>query len=373
MGNMETKAVYTQRTTENHPAPGAKPTPAPVGFEAQLQRQMEKEGINTSPFSKGPPGREAGSQGLIHIGTISRENPTVSHLLITHRDYRRDCWDIIHSDVNDQKAFCRVQEGEKIFIDPITREITWGGRSPTPSTAPPPQPVASSGSQSPQRDAPVFKGRPSPRESGQTATRAGILDSTSTSLATVLKQRIGTPYHRLDCYELVVAGLRDMGVRYAGSGGMQRYLINAAASQGLPMNAYLTGEGLIQASATTVYDRTLTAVSQTEKATEALWKEIEPCLEKGLIVSFSTGGRGHTGVVSTYDRTWTFLNSGDIDNDVRSTVRRKGVGEEELRAEIANWVRRAARNGKSLRIAMGRLNPDKLAAFNNTSSPGRTA
>jgi hypothetical protein len=104
-----------------------------------------------------------------------------------------------------------------------------------------------------------------------------------------------------------------------------------------------------------------------------LWKELEPSLEKGLIVSFSTGERGHTGVVSRYGEAWTFLNSGDIDNDVRSAVRRKGVGEEDLRSEIGNWLRRAGRRGEPLRIVLGRLSRDKLVSFLGDASSGRVA
>ena len=95
-------------------------------------------------------------------------------------------------------------------------------------------------------------------------------------------------------------------------------------------------------------------------------------LEQGLLLSFSTGGRGHTGVVSRYGKRWTFLNSGDLDNDVRSATRKKGVGEEDLKAELSNWLRGAERRGEPLRITLGRLNRDKLMAFLDGPSYGRT-
>ncbi|MFP4087835.1 MAG: hypothetical protein ACLFUL_13685 [Desulfobacteraceae bacterium] len=371
---MRIESATIQATGGKHPSSTTRPTSPATGFDAQLQHQIHRTETQGNPGSTASSGREGTASGLVHIGTISRENPTVSHLLISHADHGRDCWDIVHSDANAQKAFRRLREGEEIYLDPSTREVVWGRESHFPQDKAAPEAAASSGSPSAAGDDVASREAPSPQKAHETAAAGDCADAASTAcLATVLKQHIGTPYERLDCYELVVAGLREMGVRYAGPGGMQRYLINAAASQGLPMNAYLTGNGLIEASAATVYDRTLSTGSRAGNGMEQVWQEIEPSLEKGLIVSFSTGDRGHTGVVSRYGRTWTFLNSGDIDNDVRSGTRRKGVGEEDLRSEIENWFRRAARKGKPLRIALGRLNPDKLAAFGGASSSRRTA
>ena len=183
---------------------------------------------------------------------------------------------------------------------------------------------------------------------------------------------MGTPYQRLNWDEFVVEGLKEMGVRYGGQGGLQDHLIHAAVDQGLPMNAYLTGNGLIEASSTTVFDRTIAEVEGAQSRVDQLWEDLKPHLEQGLLLSFSTGGRGHTGVVSRYGKRWTFLNSGDLDNDVRSATRRKGVGEEDLRSELSNWLRGAERRGEPLRITLGRLNRDKLMAFLNGPSTGRT-
>lgn len=343
------------------------------GFEAALRQEI------TACLCESHPDRaarscQAPSRELVHLGVISRENPTVSHLLISHPDYGGDCWKIIHSEVNAQKAFRSIREGEDIFIDPVTREVVWGRGPHFRPEKPSPERTASAGSPPPDPDAVPVRQQPAPLVTRQKAAGPGRSDAVSPArLATVLERHIGTSYERLNCYELVVAGLEEMGVRYGGPGGMQNYLINAAVSQGLPMNAYLTGNGLIEASAATVYDRTFSRVSGSRNEAEELWNEIEPCLEKGLILSFSTGERGHTGVVSRYGETWTFLNSGDMDHDVRSATRRKGVGEEDLRSEIENWIRRAGRRGKPLRIALGRLTPHKLAAFRAASSSGRTA
>ncbi len=369
------KMVYMMQSVQNMEgrplAPGMKNAKAPSGFQEELQRRISAREPQQVLSSTSSSGTEGPGPGLIHVGTISREKPTVSHLLISHPDYGSHCWKIIHSEVNAQKAFYSLREGEEIFIDPSTHEVVWDGRAVSPLEGPSSDGVGASSRAIGARAA--EQEHSSPEETGKAAT--GIPDTgfDSGSLATVLKRYIGTPYERLDCYEFVVEGLKEMGVRYSGEGGLQSYLIHGAAKQGLPMNAYLTGNGLIDASSTMVYDRTVTEVEGTESRAEQLWKDLVPRLEQGLIVSFSTGGRGHTGVVSRYAKTWTLLNSGEMDNDVRSAALKKGVGEEDLRSEIANWLRRAEHGGEPLRITLGRLDRDKLVSFLGAPSFGLTA
>jgi len=117
-----------------------------------------------------------------------------------------------------------------------------------------------------------------------------------------------------------------------------------------------------------VYNKTFSDVSRPDNQAEQVLSEIESSLEKGLIVSFSTASRGHIGVISRYDNTWTFLNSGVIDNNVQSPSKMKGVGEENLKAEIANWFRLAEEKGGPLMITLGRLNNEKLLPFVKTPS-----
>ncbi|MBW1800589.1 MAG: hypothetical protein JRJ85_07655 [Deltaproteobacteria bacterium] len=352
-------------------APDTRNVRAPSGFQAELKRQINVRGPQKLPSSTSRPTQESARPGLIHVGTISRENPTVSHLLISHPDYGRDCWEIIHSKVNAQKAFRSLREGEAIFLNPATHEVVWNKQGTSPMEGSSSGGVVAShpglGARTAGLRHPAFE------ETGSVATDIPPAGLDSGSLATALKPYMGTPYEKLDCYEFVVEGLKEMGVRYGGQGGLQNHLIQRAVARGLPMNAYLTGNGLIDAASTTVFDRIVTEGDGTKRRAERLWKDLEPRLEEGLIVSFSTGGRGHTGVVSRYGKTWTFLNSGDIDNSVNAAARKKGVGEEELRSEIANWLRRADRRGASLRITLGRLNRDKLASFMGAPSYGRTA
>jgi len=61
----------------------------------------------------------------IRLGTISRENPTVSHLLVNHPEYGDDCWDIVHSKVNADKPYTRIPAETPIYMDPESGELSW--------------------------------------------------------------------------------------------------------------------------------------------------------------------------------------------------------------------------------------------------------
>jgi len=363
--------VQVQRMQGRASAPAMAKTNGLSGFKDEFQRQIHNGEAQKGSSSDAAQGYGGMGAGLIHIGTISRENPTASHLLISHPDLRNDCWEIIHAKANARKPFRTLHEGEDLFMDPATHEVVWERREVSSSQS------AASGRAVSSKPVPgesvAAQEQTPPEQSRNTAAGIARAEPGSDSLAAVLRQHIGTSYERLDCYELVVEGLKEMGVRYGGKGGLQAHLIHAAVEEGLPMNTYLTGNGLIDASSAPVFDRTITGRDGAQGRASEIWKALEPRLEQGLIVSFSTGDKGHTGVVSRYNDTWTFLNSGDIDHDVRSTVRRKGVGEEDLKSEISNWLRRAGQSGEPLRIALGRLDRDKLASFKGVSSSLRTA
>ena len=167
----------------------------------------------------------------------------------------------------------------------------------------------------------------------------------------------------MNCYELLVKGLTNLGVRYQGSGGLGRKLIGMAKEQGLPMYAYFNGEGLIAASGSPVYSKTLYRVSSPEREASQVLQEIKPYLEEGQILSFSIHSRGHTGIVSRAKDTWTLINSGKMDHAMESTDLSKGVGEESLEAEIRDWFKLAGNRNESLRITLGRLNENKLVTY----------
>ena len=64
-------------------------------------------------------------KSLVNLGSLSSNQPTVSHLSINHPEYRQHCWDIIHSELNKEKPFTRIPNGTEIYIDPESKEIIW--------------------------------------------------------------------------------------------------------------------------------------------------------------------------------------------------------------------------------------------------------
>ena len=62
---------------------------------------------------------------ILQIGTINKENPTVSHLLKNHPDYRNDCWKIIFSAANKDKKYREIPEGSIVSINQDTKELRW--------------------------------------------------------------------------------------------------------------------------------------------------------------------------------------------------------------------------------------------------------
>ena len=281
---------------------------------------------------------------LVSLGQVTRQNPNVSSLLIKHPTYKKDCWNILHSESNRNKPYTRIRSGTEIFLNPKTREIVWGEMLQAPEA---PRAVAKSDSIQPTNE------KKSPLST----------KSFSERLVGAVKPFFGKPYGEIDCYELLVKGLTNMGVRYEGAGGLGRKLMVMAKEQGLPMNAYFNGEGLIAASGSPVYAKTLLSIRSPERQAAQVLKEIEPYLEKGQILSFSIHSKGHTGIVSREKNAWTLINSGEMDNSVESPPLSKGVGEESLEAEIRNWFKLAKSRGESLRITLGSLNEQKLVSF----------
>jgi len=281
---------------------------------------------------------------LVSLGEVTRQNPNVSSLLIKHPAYKKDCWNILYSLDNRDKPYTRIRPGTEIFLNPKTREIVWGKMLEDPQAS---RAVAKSEQVHPGKE-----------KKNPVSTK-----SFSERLVGAVKPYFGKPYGEINCYELLVKGLTNMGVRYQGAGGLGRKLMAMAKEKGLPMNAYFNGEGLIAASGSPVYAKTLLQIRSPETQAAQVLKEIEPYLEKGQILSFSIHSKGHTGIVSRAKSVWTLINSGEMDNSVRSNALPKGVGEESLEAEIMNWFELAKSRGESLRITLGRLNEQKLVSF----------
>ena len=295
-------------------------------------------------------GRDNGqARGRVLVGQVTRKVPTVSELLYT-TSYRTECWNILAEKVNTGKSFTTIPPGTRIFIDPDTFEISWdsaGEKKDPPGTA---EAVPGPGKQT---DGPSVSVR---------------TDGSASRLSAAVRKFLGTAYSKMDCYELVVGGLKEMGIQYQGKGGLGGHLVEKAVSRGFACNHYLNGEGLTDATGSMPYAKRVVKVKNADLEAERTMADMTPFLRDGQILSFSTRTRGHTGVVSNQDNVWTFINSGKMDHNLSGVNGPMGVGEEGLAAEIKNWFRLAARKGEGLTISLGAIDMEKLAKFN--SSPG---
>jgi len=273
----------------------------------------------------------------VFLGTISKSDPTVSDLMIKHPTYGKDCWNIIDSGINRDKAYTMIPSGSRIYLNPETLEIVWNGnRGPAAHT--------------------VEENQPGLRAKQM---HAGESDPFSTGLVKAVKPYLGKPYEEINCFELVVQGLEGLGIPYYGHGGLGERLVKIATGKGLSSNHYLSGEGLIETSGSRIYSKSIPRIRNSKREARKVYQEIEPLLHEGLILSFSTPTRGHTGIISQREHTWTYINSGHMDHRIEGRASR-GVGEEFLSTEIRNWFRLAANRREPLQITVGRLDEEKL-------------
>jgi hypothetical protein len=187
-----------------------------------------------------------------------------------------------------------------------------------------------------------------------------VLKIHNPSLADAVRPFIGTSYTEIDCYGLIVRGLMNQGVQYHGHGGLREKLENLALLDGLPNNAYLTGEGLVEKAGTKLFSNSIYRISNTREESDKIYSEITPYLREGLILSFSTTTRGHTGIISRQEDDWTYINSGVIDNQIFSSEVSEGVGEEFLKAEIENWIVLASSRKEPLTVTLGQIDENQL-------------
>jgi hypothetical protein len=282
------------------------------------------------------------------IGTISRDNPTVSHLFQANNDFDNRFWDIIHAPVNSSKKYTSLNPGTRVSFNRETMELSFTNNSAV-------------------------------RSAGQTEKiimPKQIANNDKVhydSLAAAVKPFIGKPYNEIDCYGLVVRGLINQGVQYHGNGGLREKLEALANINGLPNNAYLNGEGLVEKAGTKLFSKSMRSVSNTREKTDRIYSEMTPFLREGLILSFSTPTRGHTGIVSRQGEDWTYINSGLIDNEVSPGRVSERVGEEILKKEIKNWFVLAAGRKEPLTVTLGRLDKDQLQDFVSSKDKNKLA
>jgi hypothetical protein len=63
---------------------------------------------------------------VIELGRISKETPTVSHILKNNPEYSQKCWDIIFSSGNRGKQFTAMKEGTVVALKADSNELLWG-------------------------------------------------------------------------------------------------------------------------------------------------------------------------------------------------------------------------------------------------------
>jgi len=291
---------------------------SPIHSESATDRSISKQEADQS----------------IVIGTISRENPTVSHLFEANPNFKTRFWDIIHSPVNNQKEYTLLRPGTQVVLDTNTMELSFHKK-------------ADSGPA-------VYAVKTHRTEPG--ADDAKIDHE---SLADAVKPYIGTPYEEIDCYGLIVRGLQNQGIQYRGHGGLREKLETLAVRNGLPRNAYFSGEGLVEKAGRKVFSKELNSISNSHDKADEIYSEMMPFLREGFILSFSTPTRGHTGIIARRGEEWTYINSGVIDNQVAPLNISKGVGEEFLKAELNNWLVLASNKKEPLTVTLGHIENDQ--------------
>jgi hypothetical protein len=278
--------------------------------------------------------KKQGPDQSMVVGTISKENPTVSHLFEVNPNFDNRFWDIIHSPVNSGKKYSSLPRGTEVVLDTTTMELSFRKRA----IAGPRVHIAKvSTEEQPPQNVKIDHG----------------------TLADAVKPYIGTPYEKIDCYGLIVRGLQNQGIQYRGHGGIREKLEALAVRNGLPGNAYFSGEGLVEKAGRKVYSKALDHVSGSREKADEIYSEMMPFLQEGFILSFSTPTQGHTGIVARQGEDWTYINSGVIDNQVSPQHLSKGVGEEFLKAELNNWLVLAAKNKEPLTVTLGHVGEDQ--------------
>ncbi|MCU7940215.1 MAG: hypothetical protein KZQ64_06670 [gamma proteobacterium symbiont of Bathyaustriella thionipta] len=162
----------------------------PVGKEIFYNQQTREiswsEQANKTKLIN--PVASSGTEGSVDthklvLGQLNSNNPTVSNLLSQNKELKAQRWNIIHDAVNRNKAFTKIPYGSTVYFDSKTRELSWDTTN------------NSGNKQSPVSDNNLIL---------------------SKKLDDAVKPFMGTDYKDIDCYTLVVNGLKNMGVRYQG-------------------------------------------------------------------------------------------------------------------------------------------------------------
>ena len=173
---------------------------------------------------------------------------------------------------------------------------------------------------------------------------------------TELKKR----YDNKDCFEFVVGVLEDKGINYFGKGGVAGKLVEKARSNEKSPYTYFNGEGITDLLCDKPVNIHVPRVS--EDSFEKVWSQLEPNLKEGAILSYSSQKFGHTGIVERSGNDWIYVNSSGT-MGIPESYR---VLDENLKAEINGWLRRAKRNNTFLDITLGVVNSNLAGNFSNS-------
>ena len=62
---------------------------------------------------------------LVSLGTLSRKNSSVAHLLLSNPELKSKTWSIIHDLINQNKDFKQIPVGREITFNTNSGEISW--------------------------------------------------------------------------------------------------------------------------------------------------------------------------------------------------------------------------------------------------------
>jgi hypothetical protein len=213
---------------------------------------------------------------------------------------------------------------------------------------------------------PIFQPEPAEVEqkSVHQASHRASKASYETSQASELNQR----HANKNCFEFLAGVLEENGIAYYGKNGIGCHLIEKARHQDLSPNAFLTGEavtGLLCSEPVSIHLPRIDGQSF-----DLLWKKLEPHLQEGAILSYSSQYFGHTGIVGRSGDQWEYINSSGLFGNQASYR----IKEEDLKTEIHGWLERARKNHTFLSVTIGGIDPERAALFSKTgvSDPKNT-
>jgi hypothetical protein len=208
--------------------------------------------------------------GEIILGTITSDTPTISHLLTQDPRFAKEAWETIFAPANQGKPYGSLPPGTVVSINARTKELSFAAPDHARAT----EPAIAAQSFAEQTEVMTATADPEQREFAE-------------RLAKSVRSYLGQPYQSIDCYGLVVRGLKDQGVEYGGENGLRQQLERLAKEQGLPTNSFQNGEGLIDIAGHTLYDQSFARVTHAEQQTREVLNRLEPLLQEGMLLSFS--------------------------------------------------------------------------------------